>query len=138
MVPARPATPARSPRPTPAFAVARIYELDQSRRGRAFVVLVDRLWPRGITTADAGLDEWAKDVAPSTALRRWYGHEPERFDEFARRYRHELREEPARDVAARLVATARQRPVLLVTATRAVERSGARVLRDSLRRRLRS
>lgn len=134
-MPARPARPARTSRTTSAFEVQRIYDLDEARRGHAFFVLVDRLWPRGIAKADAGLDEWAKDVAPSSELRRWYGHEPERFDEFARRYRDELREETARAGVARLVATARQRPVILVTATRDVEHSGARVLREVLRAR---
>jgi uncharacterized protein YeaO (DUF488 family) len=101
-------------------------------------VLVDRLWPRGVTKEDAHLDEWAKDVAPSTELRRWYGHEPERYDEFARRYRAELRREPARTGITRLRALARDRPVDLVTATRDVEHSGARVLRDLLAARRRS
>ena len=63
--------------------------------GAGYRVLVDRLWPRGITKAEAALDEWLKDVAPSTELRRWYGHDVERFDEFARRYRAELRRPPA-------------------------------------------
>ena len=58
-------------------------------------VLVDRLWPRGFSKAEAALDEWLKDVAPSTELRRWYGHDVERFEEFARRYRAELLEPPA-------------------------------------------
>src|SRR5665213_3526528 len=53
-------------------------------------VLVDRLWPRGVRKADAAIDRWAKEVAPSTELRRWFGHEPSRWDEFRRRYRAEL------------------------------------------------
>jgi uncharacterized protein YeaO (DUF488 family) len=95
---------------------------------------VDRLWPRGIRKGDAALDEWAKDVAPSTELRRWYGHDPARFEEFARRYRHELRQAPAAEALARLRALSAHNPVILVTATRDLERSGAQVLRDVLAR----
>jgi uncharacterized protein YeaO (DUF488 family) len=110
--------------------VRRIYEataVDGSYR-----VLVDRLWPRGISKAKAALDEWAKDVAPGSDLRRWYGHDPARFEEFARRYRGELAREPAAEAAARLRTLARDHRVTLLTATRDVERSGARVLRDVL------
>ncbi len=117
----------------PTFEVRRVY--DPPDRRRVVRVLVDRLWPRGVTKADADIDEWDKDVAPTTALRRWYGHEPERFAEFARRYRDELRQVPARAEVTRLRAMARTRPVVLVTATRDVEHSGARVLCDVLRRR---
>jgi uncharacterized protein YeaO (DUF488 family) len=98
-------------------------------------VLVDRLWPRGITKAEAALDEWLKDAAPSTDLRRWYGHRVERFDEFTRRYRDELQEEPGSAAVNRLVELARDRPVTLLTATRDVEHSGARVLQQLLARR---
>lgn len=104
--------------------VRRVYdEPDTGHR-----VLVDRLWPRGITRAAAALDVWLKDAAPSTELRRWYGHHVPRFEEFARRYRIELRESPASDAVDRLVELARTAPVRLVTATRDVEHSGARVL----------
>jgi uncharacterized protein YeaO (DUF488 family) len=99
-------------------------------------VLVDRLWPRGIAKADVALDEWLKDVAPSSDLRRWYGHRVERFDEFARRYEAELRQPPASAAVDRLAALARDQPVTLLTATRDVEHSGARVLHQVLIRRL--
>jgi uncharacterized protein YeaO (DUF488 family) len=111
------------------FEVRRIY--GQGGDG-GYRVLVDRLWPRGITKAAAALDEWAKDVAPSTGLRRWYGHDPARFEEFARRYRDELGQTPAAEGVRRLQEQARDQPVILVTATRDLERSGARVLRDVL------
>lgn len=99
---------------------------------RTYRVLVDRLWPRGVAKEDAALDEWAKDVAPTAELRRWYAHAPERYEEFARRCRAELGRPPAAEVAARLGAVARARPLLLLTATRDLERSTARVLRDHL------
>jgi uncharacterized protein YeaO (DUF488 family) len=95
-------------------------------------VLIDRLWPRGIAKADAPFDEWAKEVAPSTELRRWYGHDPAKFDEFARRYRDELALSPANDGLARLCVLAEKKGIVLVTATRDVEHSGAEVLLDVL------
>src|SRR5690606_13707068 len=116
----------------PDVTVRRIYEPPEADAGRARV-LVDRLWPRGVAKAAAGIDEWAKDAAPSTELRRWYGHEPERWPEFARRYRDELHRPPASGAVGRLLALARERPLTLVTATRDVDRSGARVLADHLR-----
>jgi len=110
------------------FEVRRIYDADPA--DGAHRVLVDRLWPRGVAKAKAPIDEWAKDVAPSTELRRWYGHEPEKYDEFARRYREELRSAPGRDEVARLRTLAKTKRVALVTATRDVEHSGATVLKS--------
>jgi uncharacterized protein YeaO (DUF488 family) len=74
-------------------SVKRIYEAPSPSDGRR--ILVDRLWPRGVRKADAHLDAWMKDVAPSTELRRWFGHRPERWDEFRRRYVEELKANPA-------------------------------------------
>lgn len=72
----------------PPVRIKRIYE--PSRRGDGLRVLVDRLWPRGVSKAAAEVDVWAKQLAPSSALRTWFGHDPSRFDEFARRYTAEL------------------------------------------------
>jgi uncharacterized protein YeaO (DUF488 family) len=96
-------------------------------------VLVDRVWPRGLTRAAVHLDEWMKDIAPSTQLRRWYGHRPERFTEFRRRYLIELRDAQPAATVDRLRELARARPVTLLTATRDVEHSQAAVLSDLLR-----
>ena len=96
-------------------------------------MLVDRLWPRGITKANAPVDEWVKEVAPSTDLRRWYDHRVDRFDEFVRRYRVELTQQFARDAVDRLRTVARSNGLILVTATRGVEHSGAEVLRRVLK-----
>lgn len=101
----------------------------------ATVLLVDRLWPRGLAKSGAPFDRWLKDVAPTTALRTFYGHRPERFAEFARRYREELREDPTGAVDE-LVALARSGPVVLRTATRDLEHSSAHVLATHLRRRM--
>jgi uncharacterized protein YeaO (DUF488 family) len=96
-------------------------------------VLVDRVWPRGLTKAAVHLDEWVKDVAPSAALRRWYGHRSERFTEFRDRYEVELRDARPGAALDRLRELARTRTVTLLTATRDVEHSQAAVLRDLLR-----
>ncbi len=112
--------------------VVRVYE-DPGRAGDEHRVLVDRLWPRGLAKEAVDLDEWAKDVAPSTELRRWYGHEPERFGEFERRYRAELAQKPAAAALDRLRGLGRKRSLVLLTATRDVERSGASVLRAVIR-----
>jgi uncharacterized protein YeaO (DUF488 family) len=112
--------------------VRRVY--DDGTAG--YRVLVDRLWPRGITKAEAALDEWLKDAAPSSELRRWYGHRIERFDEFARRYRAELSQPPASVALDRLSVLAHRNPLTLLTATRDIEHSGARVLEQLLTSRL--
>jgi uncharacterized protein YeaO (DUF488 family) len=113
-----------------ALYVRRIYEAPGTDDG--YRVLVDRLWPRGVKKAEAAIDDWARDVAPSADLRRWYGHQPERFDEFGRRYRAELATAPAAAVVAGLVSRLRHGPVTLLTATREIERSGAAVLAEHL------
>lgn len=74
------------------FITKRIYEDASPDDG--WRVLVDRLWPRGVSKEKADLDEWAKDLAPSTDLRKWFGHKPERFEEFAKRYVAELEANP--------------------------------------------
>ena len=96
---------------------------------------MDRLWPRGVTKAEAELDDWLKEAAPSSELRRWYGHDADRFDEFARRYRAELRRPPASHALAQLVALARVKSIILLTATRDVPHSGAEVLRTVIAKR---
>ena len=111
--------------------VVRVYE-DPRRRPGEHRVLVDRLWPRGVQKAALDIDEWAQEVAPSTELRRWYGHDPERFDEFARRYQAELDRYPGAPAVERLRAVAGSGHLVLLTATRDVERSGAAVLAEVL------
>lgn len=118
------------------ITVVRAYDDPATSGGAGPRVLVDRLWPRGVKKADAALDEWAKDVAPTTELRRWYGHQPDRFEEFRERYRAELEAEPAHEVVEHLLHLASTGPVRLVTATRDVEHSGAQVLLDHLLTRL--
>jgi uncharacterized protein YeaO (DUF488 family) len=109
--------------------VVRVYE-DPTTGGTR--VLVDRVWPRGISKEAAHLDLWLKDVAPSTALRQWYGHDPARFDEFRRRYEAELTEPPASDALRQLRDLAAEKPLVLVTATKDVPHSQAAVLVELL------
>ncbi len=104
----------------------RIYESPIPSDGTR--VLVDRVWPRGIRKQDAHLDEWMRDIAPSTELRKWYGHQPERFAEFRRRYLAELRDTQHREAAEHLREIAREHPVTLLTATRDIDHSQAAVL----------
>lgn len=94
-------------------------------------VLVDRLWPRGVSKADAGIDLWLKDVAPSAALRRWFGHDPQKWAEFRTRYRAELHGSPA---LAELKALARKGDVTLVYSARDELHNDAVVLREVLER----
>jgi uncharacterized protein YeaO (DUF488 family) len=93
-------------------------------------ILVDRLWPRGVTRADAKLDEWMKDLAPSAALRTWFGHDPGRWAEFRRRYRAELKS--ASERLSELRRRARNGPVTLVYSAKDEEHNDAVVLRNVL------
>jgi uncharacterized protein YeaO (DUF488 family) len=99
--------------------------------GDGYRVLVDRLWPRGVSRDDARLDGWARELAPSTELRRWFGHDPERFEEFARRYREELAEHA--DELDELRARAKSGPLTLVFGARDTEHNAAVVLAEVLR-----
>lgn len=116
-------------RARPVVRITRVYDAPDAGAHR---VLVDRLWPRGLAKGSAPFDAWAKDVAPSTELRRWYAHVPERFEEFARRYAGELAERPASQALAELRSRAAERDLTLVTATRDLQHSSAAVLRDVL------
>lgn len=93
-------------------------------------LLIDRLWPRGLSKADAAVDRWLKEIAPSTELRRWFGHDPERWQEFRRRYTDELRENAT--ALEELRALARKGTVTLLYGARDEEHNDAVVLRDVL------
>lgn len=104
----------------------RVYEEPSPKDGTR--VLVDRLWPRGLTKEKAAVDEWVKDVAPSTELRKWYGHDPAKFDEFRRRYQRELDGPEQAEALAGLRETASEKTVTLLTATKDIDHSEAAVL----------
>jgi len=91
-------------------------------------VLIDRLWPRGVKKVDAALDQWAKDLAPSSALRRWFGHDPARWTEFRHRYAEELRRNG--ELLSQLRDLAREGPVTLVYSAHDEMHNNAIVLRD--------
>ncbi|WP_069802787.1 DUF488 domain-containing protein [Thermogemmatispora onikobensis] len=111
----------------------RVYEEPLESDGTR--VLVERLWPRGLSRERARIDLWLKDVAPSDELRRWFAHDPQKFPEFRRRYEQELRDqETARAALARLLELARQGPLTLVYSARDREHNNAVVLRDLLGR----
>jgi uncharacterized protein YeaO (DUF488 family) len=93
------------------FKIKRAYDPPAAGDGKR--ILVDRLWPRGLTKARAALDEWDKDIAPSDALRRWFGHRPDRWETFKARYAKEILESHADD-AARLRRLAREGVVTLL------------------------
>ncbi|KAK1179130.1 DUF488 family protein [Streptomyces sp. NBS 14/10] len=109
----------------------RVYEQAEQSDGKR--VLVDRLWPRGLSKEKAHLDEWLKAVAPSDELRRWYGHEPSKFTEFKRRYKTELTEPDRAEALRHLRDEARTGPVTLLTATKDIEHSEAEVLVQLMR-----
>ena len=112
------------------FTVFRVYDDEPRPKGTAF--LVERLWPRGVSKEDlAGID-WLKDVAPSTELRRWFGHDPSKWAEFRRRYTRELDERP--ENWRPLVDAARRGDVVLLYSSRDREHNNAIVLRDYLDR----
>ncbi len=111
--------------------VRRVYEEPEPEDGTR--VLVDRIWPRGLTRAKAALHEWCKDVAPSDELRKWYGHDPGRFEEFGRRYRVELQGPRQAEALSHLRGLAKDRRLTLLTGTRQPEISEAAVLAALLR-----
>jgi uncharacterized protein YeaO (DUF488 family) len=112
--------------------VRRVY--DEPRPEDGTRVLVDRLWPRGLTKAKAALDEWCKSAAPSDELRRWYGHDPGRFAEFSRRYRQELKDPEHAEATRHLRDLASAEPLTLLTATKEPDISEAAVLAAVLKR----
>jgi len=115
----------------PVFATKRIHETPEPSDGHR--VLVDRLWPRGVSKVRAALDDWKKDLAPSVELRRWFDHDPARFKEFSAHYLDELRANPAVDA---FLADVNGRHTTLLYAAKDPEINHALVLLRYLNRRL--
>ncbi len=112
---------------------------DKPAKSDGFRVLVDRLWPRGVSKVTLRLDMWAKDVAPSTTLRQWFGHDQERWLEFAKRYKAELKEAQAREAIVNILDSAKlASAITLVYGAKDTAHNEAVVLRGILERRLRS
>ncbi|HYW35014.1 MAG TPA: DUF488 domain-containing protein [Balneolaceae bacterium] len=114
-----------------AVRVKRIYEEASSSDG--YRVLVDRIWPRGVSKEEAKLDEWLKEIAPSTKLRKWFNHDPEKFEEFKRRYKKELRDQ--KKLLDQLAEKAADQPVTLLFGARDEKHNQAIVLKEVLEER---
>jgi uncharacterized protein YeaO (DUF488 family) len=114
----------------PEVRLRRVYDEPTGQDGTR--VLVDRVWPRGLSKDKARIDAWCKQVAPSTELRKWYAHDPGRFAEFTRRYRAELEDPERAKALARLRELARDQTLTLLTATKAIQISQAAVLADMI------
>ncbi len=110
------------------IGIKRIYEPVEEKDG--YRVLVDRLWPRGIRKKEAGIDLWLKDAAPSTALRQWFNHEPEKWDEFKKQYFAEL--DNNRQLLQSFIEDNKKRRITLVYASRDTEHNQAVLLRQYL------
>jgi uncharacterized protein YeaO (DUF488 family) len=119
------------PEPSHKIAIKRAYE--PPARGDGVRILVDRLWPRGLRKDAAHFDQWRKDLSPSTELRQFYGHRPERFAEFKTRYRAELRHKEAAGAVSELVDLTRRRAITLLTASHDLSHSEAAVLAAHVR-----
>ena len=114
---------------TAKLKLKRAYE--PAERGDGQRVLVDRIWPRGVSKAEAHIDLWLKEVAPSTALRKWFGHKPERWDGFRERYGKELKGNPAVEELRQVMAKG---PLTLVYGAKDTEHNQAVALADYLQR----
>lgn len=110
------------------FKTKRIYDAPSEEDD--YRVLVDRLWPRGVSKEDAGLDEWFREIAPSTKLREWFDHDPKKFDEFRERYQIELTKNE--EAISHLVNKSIKKPVTLLYAAKDTVNNHAVVLKDFL------
>jgi uncharacterized protein YeaO (DUF488 family) len=108
--------------------VKRVYESKEA--GDGVRILVDKLWPRGLRSAEAGIDEWMKDVAPSDELRKWFAHDPEKWPEFKRKYTKELADPQKATLLKRIAESAATGNVTLVYAAKDTEHNNARVLKE--------
>jgi uncharacterized protein YeaO (DUF488 family) len=128
--PTRKTRPSRPKRRPSSIAIKRAYDKPSPQDGAR--ILIDRLWPRGLSKAKLKIEVWPRELTPSTDLRKWYGHEPARFAEFRRRYRAELAGHPGELEALR--AMVKGRAATLITATREIDLSHAAVMRELLLR----
>jgi uncharacterized protein YeaO (DUF488 family) len=113
-----------------AVSIKRAYDKPSAKDGTR--ILVDGLWPRGVSKADLKIAKWEKDIAPSKALRTWYGHDPDKWPEFRRRYRQELAEPPRKEAFDQLVRLAGQGNLTLVFGARDAEHSNAAVIAEAI------
>jgi len=112
------------------IALKRAYDEPSASDGTR--VLVERLWPRGVSKEHAHINLWLKDVAPSNGLRKWFNHDPQKFQEFRRRYENELKSQASQEALTRLREIAKERQLTLIFAARDTEHSSAVILKDLL------
>lgn len=124
---------ARTPQP---IELLRVYDPGATGPHGGSRVLVDRLWPRGIRKEALAPDLWLRDLGPSNDLRHWFGHQPDRWDEFRRRYREELAQKPQQQLLDQLETLARQGPLTLLYGARDEQHNQAVVIREVLEERL--
>lgn len=124
----------RPPFPASRLRLKRAYV--QAEPADGIRILVDRLWPRGVSKVDAALDDWMKEIAPSAELRQWFGHDPDRWPEFQRRYRKELKQHA--EQLDRIRALAKRKTVTLVYGAHDEEHNDAVVLKQILLQKTRS
>lgn len=110
----------------------RIYEAPRKKGG--YRVLVDRLWPRGLRKDEVHVDLWLKEIAPSTELRKWFAHDPDKWNQFKRRYFHELESRP--ESVDQLIASAKGRPLALLYGAKDTEHNQAVALKEYLEHRV--
>jgi uncharacterized protein YeaO (DUF488 family) len=117
-------------------SIKRAYDKASARDGAR--ILVDALWPRGVRKADLEISQWEKGIAPSKALRMWYGHDPGKWPEFRKRYREELRKSPQKEILERLTRLAKEGNLTLVFGARDAERSNAAVVAEVIQESLKA
>jgi uncharacterized protein YeaO (DUF488 family) len=116
------------------IAIKRAYEAAGAKDGHR--VLVDGLWPRGISKQQLKIDAWMREIAPSASLRKWYGHDPKKWEGFRKKYRTELSKAPRKALLDELLERARKEQVTLVFGARAAECSNAAVIAEMVRSKL--
>jgi uncharacterized protein YeaO (DUF488 family) len=110
--------------------VKRVYEKKETADGKR--ILIDRVWPRGLTSEAAAVDEWLKELAPSTELRKWFSHDPEKWEEFRRRYTEELSSPEKMEVLERIARTASSANVTILFGSKETRYNNARVIEELL------
>ena len=107
---------------------------DKKEAGDGKRILIDRLWPRGLSKAEAAIDEWLKDLGPSTELRKWFGHDPERWTDFKKRYAVELTAADKQELLENIAQQAKRNNVTLVYSAKDREHNDVRVLEELVRK----
>ena len=108
--------------------IKRAYDKQEAGDGKR--ILIDRLWPRGVTKAESGIDEWLKDLGPTTELRKWFGHDPEKWEEFRKKYIKELSAPDKEALLGKIAQSASRSNVTLIYSSKDTEHSDVKVLQE--------